>query len=105
LLIFSIQKIIKNSQKYGFRIRYEIRDPDKTHPGSQIRIRNTTCYTAPEGPPEIIRFLLEVHEREIVEDEGNLVLLLLQWSVCFLIVLQNNIFYIGHKIFFISGKK
>jgi hypothetical protein len=70
--------LLRSSQKYGFVIRYEIRDPDKTHPGSQIRIIcNTTYYTAPEGPPEIIRFLLEVHEREIVEDEGDLVLLLL----------------------------
>jgi hypothetical protein len=72
------------------------RDLDKTVPGSLIR--NTSNYI--EGPPEIIRLLLEVHEREIVEDEGDLVLLLLQWSVCFLIVLKNNIFYIRHKIFY-----
>jgi hypothetical protein len=67
--------LFQSSQKYGSGIRYEIWDPDETHPGSRIRIRNISNYI--EGPPEIIRLLLEVHEREIVEYEGDLVLLLL----------------------------
>jgi hypothetical protein len=73
--------LLQSSQKYGFGIR----DLDKTHPGSGYATQ-----TDIEGPPEVIRLLLEVHEREIVEDEGDLVLLLLQWSVCFLVVLINN---------------
>ncbi len=89
--------------KTSFGIRYEIRDPNKTPPGSRIRIRNTSNYI--EGPPEIIRLLLEVHEREIVEDEGDLVLLLLQWSVCFLFVLKKITSYTKDVRYVISGKK